>query len=135
MSKTTDSDNRTNKRKPNVDHQAVVMRYVETLKTSPENSLLYRDRDLCKPDDLRPLVATIVTEALAQLRADETALGDRLAFSEQEAARLLGLESHQLRDERLRGRIAASQIVGRRIRYRRDDLISYLARHRTEPRT
>lgn len=87
------------------------------------------------PDDLRPLVATIVTEALAQLRTDEAALGDKLAFDEREAARLLGLEPHQLRDERLRGRIAASQIVGRRIRYRRDDLLTYLTRHRTEALT
>ena len=87
------------------------------------------------PDDLRPLVATIVTEALTQLRADEAALGDQLAFSEPKAARLLELEPHQLRDERLRGRIAASQIVGRRIRYLRADLVEYLARHRTEART
>ena len=87
------------------------------------------------PDDIRPLVVTIVTEALTQLRADEAALGEQLAFSEPKAARLLELEPHQLRDERLRGRIAASQIVGRRIRYLRADLVEYLARHRTEART
>ena len=87
------------------------------------------------PDDLRPLVATIVTEALAQLRTDDAALGDKLAFSEPVAARLLELEPHQLRDERLRGRIAASQIVGRRIRYQRADLLAYLAANRTEART
>ena len=87
------------------------------------------------PVELAPIIAATVSEVMARIRDDETALGDRLAFSEQEAARLLGLESHQLRDERLRGRIAASQIVGRRIRYRREDLIGYLARHRTEART
>ena len=86
------------------------------------------------PAELAPVIEAAVAETMARIRADEAALGDRLAFSEQEAARLLGLESHQLRDERLRGRIAASQIVGRRIRYRREDLIGYLSRHRTEAR-
>lgn len=85
-------------------------------------------------DDLRPLATTLVAEALAQLRADDAKLGERLAYSEPEAAQLIGLESHQLRDERLRGRISASQIVGRRIRYARDDLLAYLARNRTEAR-
>ena len=87
------------------------------------------------PAELAPIIAATVSEVMARIRDDEAALGDRLAFSEQESARLLGLEPHQLRDERLRGRIAASQIVGRRIRYRREDLIGYLSRHRTEART
>lgn len=85
-------------------------------------------------DELRPIIAAAVFETLAQLRADDERLSDRLAFDEREAARLIGLESHQLRDERLRGRIAASQIVGRRIRYRREDLLAYLSAHRTEAR-
>lgn len=87
------------------------------------------------PAELAPVIEAAVAETMARIRADEAALGDRLAFSEQEAARLLGLESHQLRDERLRGRITASQIVGRRIRYLRQDLLDYLARNRTEART
>ena len=86
-------------------------------------------------DALRPVIEAAVTETMARIRADEAALGDQLAFSEPKAARLLELEPHQLRDERLRGRIAASQIVGRRIRYLRADLVEYLARHRTEART
>lgn len=86
-------------------------------------------------DDLRPLIKTIVAETLAQMADDEARLGDKLAFDEPTAARMLSLEPHQLRDERLRGRITASQIVGRRIRYVRDDLLAYLARHRTEART
>ena len=52
-----------------------------------------------------------------------------MAYSEEEAARLLGLNSHQLRDERRRGRTAASQFVGRQIRYLREDLISDLYGH------
>ncbi len=87
------------------------------------------------PAELAPIIAATVSEVMARIRDDEAALGDRLAFSEPVAARMLELEPHQLRDERLRGRIAASQIVGRRIRYLREDLIGYLARHRTEART
>jgi hypothetical protein len=75
---------------------------------------------------LKPLIAEVVQEALRQLDAARAALVDRLGYSEEEAARLLSLAPHVLRDERLRGRIQASQIVGRRIRYTRDDLVSYL---------
>jgi len=84
------------------------------------------------PAALGPLIATVVTETLVQREADRAQFNghDRLAYSEAEAARLLGLNTHQLRDERLRGRIAASQIVGKRIRYLRDDLLAYLMANR-----
>jgi hypothetical protein len=79
------------------------------------------------PDALRPLISEIVAEAVRQLEAARAEIPEgRLAFSEEEAARLLGLQPHVLRDERRRGRIAASSIVGRRIRYTREDLMSYL---------
>jgi hypothetical protein len=81
---------------------------------------------------LRPLVRAVVAEVLAQVEGARASLPDRLAFSEPEAARLLGLAPHQLRDERQRGRITASQVVGRRIRYTRADLEQYLAARRTE---
>jgi hypothetical protein len=42
--------------------------------------------------------------------------------------------THQLRDERLRGKITASKIVGGRIRYTREDLVQYLLTHRTDGR-
>ena len=84
-------------------------------------------------EDLQPLIEAIVVEAVAKLEADKTKLGDRLAFSEAEAARLIGLQSHQLRDERLRGRIPASRIVGGQIRYTRDDILEYLMSRRFEP--
>jgi Helix-turn-helix domain len=80
----------------------------------------------------RPLMQRVIEETLARVEADRVNLPDRLAFSEAEAARLLGLAVHVLRDERLRGRILASRIVGRRIRYTRDDLIAYLASRRRE---
>jgi hypothetical protein len=79
---------------------------------------------------LRPLIQATVAETIAALEGDRVKLGERLAYSEPEAAGLLGLEVHQLRDERRRGRICASQIVGRRIRYSREDLLRYLADRR-----
>jgi hypothetical protein len=79
---------------------------------------------------LKPLIAAVVAETLGALEKDRAALGDRLAWSEPEAAALLGLRPHQLRDERLRGQITASQIVGKRIRYSRADLLAYLAARR-----
>jgi hypothetical protein len=88
-------------------------------------------------DTLRPLIISVVEETLARLekaRADMPA--DRLAYSEEEAAALLGLKRWQLRDERYRGRIQASQIVRGRYAYQREDLIRYLALKRvngTEP--
>jgi hypothetical protein len=84
------------------------------------------------PAALKPLIAAVVAEVLAALEADRNRLDDRLAYSEAEAARLLGLHVHQLRDERLRSRIGASKIVGGRIAYTRDDLLNYLMRTRLE---
>jgi hypothetical protein len=82
------------------------------------------------PQALRPLIAAVVSEVLAATEGDRARLGDRLCYSEAEAAALLGLGPHQLRDERLRRRIGASAIVGRRIRYTREDLVRYLAERR-----
>jgi hypothetical protein len=79
---------------------------------------------------LRPLIEQVVTETLRQLQEINATLPDCLAFSEQEAARLIGLSTWQLRDERLRGRISASQVTGRRIRYQRSDLLQYLESRR-----
>jgi hypothetical protein len=66
------------------------------------------------PQTLLPIIRAVVTETVAQLDADRRQLPEngRLAYSEEEAARMLGLESHQLRDEHRRGRIGASSIVG-----------------------
>ena len=86
------------------------------------------------PDSFEPIVQAIVTETLIQVRAEEARIGDKLAFSEEEAARLIGIEPHVLRDARLRGDISASRIAGRRIRYLRQDLLAYLSRNRTEAR-
>jgi hypothetical protein len=84
------------------------------------------------PEALVPLVRAIVAEVLSQVEAGRQQVPEngKLAFSEEEAARMLGLESHVLRDERRRGRIGASSIVGRRIRYTRADLMEYLSKRR-----
>jgi hypothetical protein len=84
------------------------------------------------PAALRPLIEEIVAEVVARLETERATLNGKLAYSEAEAAALLDLEPHQLRDERLRGRIQASQIVGKRIRYRREDLVAYLLARRFE---
>jgi hypothetical protein len=82
------------------------------------------------PAALRPIIEQVAAELLARLEADRAGLDGKLCYSEAEAARLLGLKEHQLRDERLRGRIRASVIVGRRIRYLHEDLMSYLMSRR-----
>ncbi len=81
---------------------------------------------------LRPLIAAVVVEVLDRIGRAEAALPERLAFGEAEAARLLSLHVHQLRDERLRGRIKASIGPGRKILYCRQDLCDYLAARRWE---
>lgn len=53
-----------------------------------------------------------------------------LAYPEAEAARLLSLNRHQLRDERIDGRIKASTTRGGKIRYLKSDLLEYLERNR-----
>lgn len=81
-------------------------------------------------DAIRPLVQQIVAEVLGQVAADQAKLGGRLAYSEAEAAQLLSLHSHQLRDERRRGRIQASVGPGKKVLYSQGDLLAYLSSRR-----
>lgn len=69
------------------------------------------------PDDLRPLVQQVVAEVLA----DRPRSAERLAWTEAEAAELLGLARHQLRDRRLEGRVRPAK-VGKSYLYSRQDL-------------
>lgn len=80
------------------------------------------------PAELRPVVEAVVAEVL---RAMPVGNDGRLAYLESEAAELLGLRSHQLRDARLRGEITATKIGGR-IGYEKNELVAYLARGRDE---
>src|SRR5262245_42476289 len=79
-----------------------------------------------EPEALEPLIRHVVEETLARLEAERGKLDGRLAYSEPEAAALLGLQAHQLRDERRRSRIAASTIVGKWVRYLHEDLVRHL---------
>lgn len=81
-------------------------------------------------EDFAPLVRQIVAETLTSMQSKFDEMGKRLAFTEEEAAEMIGLKSHQLRDERRRGRIQASQIVCRAIRYSREDILRYLMTNR-----
>ncbi len=82
------------------------------------------------PAGLEPLIRAVVSATLAAIDHDRAAVPDKLAFSEAEAARLLSLNAHQLRDERRLGRIKASVGPGRKILYSRQDLLNYLAARR-----
>lgn len=75
--------------------------------------------------DLRPLIETIVAATLARLESEREGTGDRLAYTEPEAAALLGIRPHVLRDARLRGEIAASR-VGKRLLYEKAELLRLL---------
>jgi hypothetical protein len=79
-------------------------------------------------DSLRELVRPIVEEVAAAI-GSRTGDEDRLAYLEADAAKLLGIASHQLRDARLRGEITSTR-VGGRIGYERTELLAYLARNR-----
>jgi hypothetical protein len=81
--------------------------------------------------DLEPLVAKVVAKVLAERDADTGRLGGRLAFSEAEAAALLGVKPHVLRDCRLRGEIVGSKI-GKKVMYERTQLLELLERNRME---
>ena len=79
---------------------------------------------------LRPLVASVVAEVLESLRREERADPlQRIAYSEPEAASILGVRPHVLRDARLRGEVISTR-VGGRIAYEPDALKKYLANNR-----
>lgn len=81
--------------------------------------------------EMRPLIEAVAEEMLGRLDAASAATADgKLAYTEAEAAGMLSLTKWQLRDERQRGRISASRVVGNRIMYVREDLIAYLMRNR-----
>lgn len=77
--------------------------------------------------DFRPLVADVVREVLDQTKNNDQRLNGRLAYHEAEAAELIGVARHTLRDCRLRGEITGSRI-GKRIVYARDELLRFIRR-------
>lgn len=84
-------------------------------------------------DALRPLILATVRETLAQGRdlltvSNGQQSGDRIAWPEAEAAPMIGLSPHQLRDARLRGEIECFRGPRRKALYSREHLLAYLMR-------
>ncbi len=78
---------------------------------------------------LQPLIERVVATVLDRLQGEQDSLRDKLAYTEAEAAALLGIQRYVLRDARLRGELAGSR-VGKRILYERQELLEYLRRRR-----
>ena len=74
---------------------------------------------------VKSIVEQTVAETLNRIEADRARLNGRLAYPEAEAAGLLGIPRHVLRDSRLRGEIDASRI-GKRVVYERDQLLKFM---------
>ena len=75
--------------------------------------------------ELRPIVREVINEVLSEMDGSLPSANGRLAYSEPEAAALLGLPTHRLRDARLRGEIRARK-VGRAYRYARTELVRFI---------
>ena len=80
-------------------------------------------------EDLRPLVQLAVAEALGRLEEERAKFNGQLAFPEPEAAVLLGVKPHVLRDCRRRGELQGAK-VGSKIVYTRADLLDFLDRQK-----
>jgi hypothetical protein len=80
-------------------------------------------------DELAPLIERVVIQVLDRRAANDAKLDGRLAFTEPEAAALLGVKPYVLRDCRLRGEVEGSKI-GKRIMYSREELMKLLAANR-----
>lgn len=77
-------------------------------------------------EEIEKLIDSAVSKAFtAALDINPNLASNRLAYSEPEAASLLGVKPHVLRDARIRGEIFATR-VGGRLAYTRNELMSYL---------
>lgn len=74
----------------------------------------------------KDIVHQIVRQVVEQILEAHDESG-RLGYCEHEAARLLGIPKHRLRDARLRGEIRAGKI-GKLTMYSRRQLLAYLER-------
>jgi hypothetical protein len=75
--------------------------------------------------DLRPLIDAAVRSTVDAIRASEAKLGDKLGFTEAQAAQAMGLPQHVLGDARRRGEISARRI-GKKYVYSRTALVAFL---------
>ena len=80
-------------------------------------------------DDLAPLIEQVVAATIDRLRDHEAKFTDRMGYGEGEAASLLGIPRHSLRDCRRRGEVDCYKI-GSRIFYTPDQLKKLIATNR-----
>jgi len=78
---------------------------------------------------IRPLVQQVVAEAISRLEESGRQHGSQLAYTEAQAAAMLGVKPHVLRDLRLSGEVEASR-VGMRIVYTRESLTRLLEKNK-----
>lgn len=71
--------------------------------------------------DLKTLVEQVVGQALSRAQSLRNGTTERLGYTEPEAASLLGIKPHVLRDSRLRGEVHATR-VGKKMLYSRAEL-------------
>jgi len=83
--------------------------------------------------DLLPIIQQTVNQTIEALDQAESKVPDvRLAYPEPEAAALVGVAPHALRDARLRGELNASRL-GKRVVYQRSELLKYLSDRKINP--
>ena len=76
-------------------------------------------------NDLAPIIEAAVRETLAAVESEQARLNGALSYSETQAAEILGVPKHSLRDLRLAGKIEGRRL-GRRVVYCRASLIRLL---------
>jgi excisionase family DNA binding protein len=75
---------------------------------------------------LKPLIAEIVAETVTRVEQRAANLGDRLGYTEPEAAAALGVPVATLREARRRGELAAKR-AGKHLVYSRTELMRWLS--------
>lgn len=88
------------------------------------------------PNAFESLVERVVASCLDRIanatQPTPPILTEQLVYSETQAAKLLGLNVHQLRDERRRGRISHGRTIGKRVAYSMSDIQNYLSARRCD---
>lgn len=72
------------------------------------------------------VIQQIVTDTVRAVLHEDGRLNGRLGFTEREAASMLGIAKHVLRDCRLRGEIAGFR-AGRGVCYSREELLRFMS--------
>ena len=77
--------------------------------------------------ELKPIISAVVREVLNEVKEESERLNGQLAYTQPQAAAVLGVEPNVLRDCRLRGELIGSR-VGKKILYSREELLQFLVR-------